>query len=62
MSSRRRVLRSRRPDALLKAGFALEELERPDEARARFQTIVDEHSDSSAANLARQRLERLSRR
>lgn len=53
---------SRRPDALLKAGFALEELERPDEARARFQTIVDEHSDSSAANLARQRLERLSRR
>lgn len=53
---------SRKPDALLKAGFALEELERPDDARKRFQAIVDNHGDSSAANLAKQRLERLSQR
>lgn len=53
---------SRKPDALLKAGFALEELERPGEAKKRFQTIVDKHGDSNAANLAKQRLERLSQR
>lgn len=53
---------SRRADALLKTGFALEELGRKEDARARFQTIVDKHGDSSAANLARQRLERLSQR
>ena len=48
----------RRPDALLKAGFALEELGKPQEAAGMFRTIVEEHGDSSAANLARQRLER----
>ncbi|WP_052367608.1 tol-pal system protein YbgF [Algiphilus aromaticivorans] len=53
---------SRKPDALLKAGFALEELERPEDARKRFQAIVDNHGDSSAANLAKQRLQRLSQR
>jgi len=51
---------SRVPDALLKAGFSYEELKRNDKAREMFQRIVDEYPDASAANLAKQRLERLS--
>ncbi|MEQ9736848.1 MAG: tetratricopeptide repeat protein, partial [Algiphilus sp.] len=50
----------RTPDALLKAGFSYEELNRNDKAREMFQRIVNEYPDASAANLAKQRLERLS--
>lgn len=50
---------SRVPDALLKSGFAHEELGQRDKAIERFQTIVDKHGDSSVANLAKQRLQRL---
>lgn len=50
---------SRVPDALLKAGFSYEELNQKDKAREMFQRIVDQHPDASAANLAKQRLERL---
>ncbi len=50
----------RTPDALLKSGFSYEELNRKDKAREMFQRIVNEYPDASAANLAKQRLERLS--
>ncbi|MHA7834750.1 MAG: tol-pal system protein YbgF [Algiphilus sp.] len=50
----------RTPDALLKSGFSYEELNRKDKAREMFQRIVSEYPDASAANLAKQRLERLS--
>jgi tol-pal system protein YbgF len=53
---------TRTPDAMLKAGFAYEEQRKTAEARRMLQRLVNEHGDSSAANLARQRLERMAAR
>lgn len=47
------------PDALLKTALAQIELKKPDEARATLQKIVSAHPNSSAANIAKQRLEQL---
>lgn len=52
----------RRPDAMFKAGYAHAELGRTADAQAMLQRVIDEHGDSNAANLARQRLERLGAR
>lgn len=50
---------SRRPDAMYKAGYAYAELGRTADARKVLQQVIAEHGDHNAANLARQRLERL---
>lgn len=45
------------PDALLKIGMTQLELKKNDDARATFQKVVKDYPDSSAATLARERLE-----
>lgn len=47
------------PDAMLKSGMAQLEKKQKAEARATLQKLVAEHPDSSAANVARQRLEQI---
>lgn len=48
------------PDAHLKLGFTFYELERWDEAREHLETVREEYSDSSVAQLAENRLNRMS--
>ncbi|MEM9056036.1 MAG: tol-pal system protein YbgF [Pseudomonadota bacterium] len=47
------------PDALLKIGFCNYELKQWREARAALERVVDDYQDTTAARLARQRLERM---
>jgi tol-pal system protein YbgF len=47
------------PDAMLKSGMAQLEKKQKAEAKATLQKLVAEHPDSSAANIARQRLEQI---
>ena len=55
-----RYPRSRKlPDALLKIGYSNYELGRWDAARAALENVRDEYSDSTAARLAQQRLQRM---
>lgn len=50
---------NKRPDALLKIGFVHFEQGRMDEARTALEQVVAEFPDSTAANLARQRLDQI---
>jgi tol-pal system protein YbgF len=53
--------RSRKvPDALLKVGYCNYELERWDAARSALQTVQVDYSDTTAARLAEQRIQRMS--
>ena len=47
------------PDALLKVGMTQLEQKKKDDARATFQKVIKDYPDSSAATLARQRLDQL---
>jgi len=47
------------PDAMLKTGMAQLEKKQKAEARATLQKLVNEHPDSNAATVARQRLEQI---
>ncbi|MEX0607770.1 MAG: tol-pal system protein YbgF [Halofilum sp. (in: g-proteobacteria)] len=49
------------PDARLKTGYTLHELERHDEARTVLQEVMSEHSGGTVARLAEERLLRLQR-
>ena len=44
------------PDARLKIGYSLYELERLDEAREALQKVTQEHGNSAVARLAEERL------
>lgn len=50
---------NKRPDAMLKIGYVHLEQGREDEARAALEAVVDEYADTTAANLAQQRLDQL---
>jgi tol-pal system protein YbgF len=52
---------AKRPDALLKVGYCQAELGNRDEARNALQQVMRQFPDTTAARLASQRLERLSR-
>jgi len=55
-----RYPRSRKiPDALLKVGYSNYELDRWPDARRALQMVRDDHSESTAARLAVQRLQRM---
>ncbi len=47
------------PDALLKSGLCYQQMGQPDAARERLQKVIDNHPNSSAAALAKARLEQL---
>lgn len=49
----------KRPDALLKIGFIYHEQGKLDQARATLQQVIDDFGDTTAAALAKQRLNRL---
>jgi TolA-binding protein len=49
---------SKVPDALLKRGFSEQEMGDTDRARATMQQVIELYPDSSAAKLAKVRLER----
>lgn len=49
----------RMPDALLKMGFAQAELKQSTAARATLNRVIQEYPNSTAANLARQRLQQM---
>ncbi len=50
---------NKRPDALLKIGFVHFEQGRMDQARTALEQVIAEFPDSTAANLARQRLDQI---
>ena len=50
---------NRVPDATLKLGYIAQEQDRIEDARARFNAVIDQYPDSQAAGLAKQRLDRL---
>jgi len=50
---------NRVPDATLKLGYIAQEQDRIEDARARFNAVIDQYPDSQAAGLAKQRLGRL---
>jgi len=53
---------SKRPDAMLKMGFSYQELGKPDDAEAVFNNIVTMFPDTTAARLAKKRLQDSKRR
>ncbi len=57
--SRRFPKSAKAPDALLKAGFAYEQLEDYPNARFHLQIVIDDYPDTPASRLARERLPQL---